>query len=99
MHVATTTRRHGEKVYTTTLLRQSYRENGKVRHRTLANLSHLLMRQSSSSRPHWLVAPLFKQIKQSGRSVRFPTIHFGDPGHQVSLRSADRADSHPETGI
>ncbi len=41
MHVATTTRRHGEKVYTTTLLRQSYRENGKVRHRTLANLSHL----------------------------------------------------------
>src|SRR5579875_2767027 len=41
MHVATTTRRHGERVYTTTLLRQSYREDGKVRHRTLANLSHL----------------------------------------------------------
>jgi transposase len=41
MHVATTTRRHGDRVYTTTLLRQSYREAGKVRHRTLANLSHL----------------------------------------------------------
>ena len=41
MHVATTTRRHGSRVYTTTLLRQSYREDGKVRHRTLANLSHL----------------------------------------------------------
>ena len=41
MHVATTTRRHGDRVYTTTLLRQSYREDGKVRHRTLANLSHL----------------------------------------------------------
>ena len=41
MHVATTTRRHGDRVYTTTLLRQSYREGGKVRHRTLANLSHL----------------------------------------------------------
>ena len=41
MHVATTRRRHGEREYTTTLLRQSYREGGKVRHRTLANLSHL----------------------------------------------------------
>ncbi len=41
MHVATTKRRHGDRVYTTTLLRQSYREDGKVRHRTLANLSHL----------------------------------------------------------
>ena len=41
MHVATTRRRHGDREYTTTLLRQSYREDGKVRHRTLANLSHL----------------------------------------------------------
>ena len=41
MHVATTRRRHGDREYTTTLLRQSYREGGKVRHRTLANLSHL----------------------------------------------------------
>jgi hypothetical protein len=41
MHVTTTRRRHGDREYTTTLLRQSYREGGKVRHRTLANLSHL----------------------------------------------------------
>lgn len=41
MHVAITKRRHGDREYTTTLLRQSYREGGKVRHRTLANLSHL----------------------------------------------------------
>jgi len=41
MHVATTTRRHGDREYTTTLVRQSHREGGKVRHRTLANLSHL----------------------------------------------------------
>jgi transposase len=41
MHVTTTRRRHGDREYTTTLLRQSYREDGKVRHRTLANLSHL----------------------------------------------------------
>jgi len=31
----------GEKVYTTTLLRRTWREGGKVRNETLANLSHL----------------------------------------------------------
>jgi hypothetical protein len=31
----------GEKVYTTTLLRRTYREDGKVKNETLANLSHL----------------------------------------------------------
>jgi hypothetical protein len=41
MHVATIRRRHGEREYTTHLLRQTYREGGKVRHRTLANLSYL----------------------------------------------------------
>ncbi len=40
MHVATTKRRHGDREYTTTLLRQSFRDAGKVKHRTLANLSH-----------------------------------------------------------
>ncbi len=41
MHVATTRRRHGGQKYTPTLLRQSYCEIDKARHRTLANLSHL----------------------------------------------------------
>ncbi len=41
MHVVTTRRRVGEREYTTTLLRRSYREDGKVRKETLANLSHL----------------------------------------------------------
>lgn len=40
-HVATITRRHGDKVYTSHLLRRSYRKDGKVLHQTLANLSHL----------------------------------------------------------
>jgi len=39
--VTTTRRRHGDREYTTTLLRQSDPEGGKVRHRTLANLSYL----------------------------------------------------------
>jgi len=41
MHVVTTERRSGEAVYNTTLLRRSYREDGKVKKQTLANLSHL----------------------------------------------------------
>jgi len=41
MHVATTTRRYKDKVYETHLLRRSFREDGKPRNETLANLSHL----------------------------------------------------------
>jgi Transposase DDE domain len=41
MHVSTTTRRSGGREYTATLLRRSYREYGKVKKETLANLSHL----------------------------------------------------------
>jgi hypothetical protein len=41
MHVVTTVRRHGDREYRSTLVRTSYREGGKVKKRTLANLSHL----------------------------------------------------------
>ena len=41
MHVGTTKRTYKGKTYVTYLLRQTYREGGKVKHRTLANLSHL----------------------------------------------------------
>lgn len=41
MHVAKIERKHGGRTYVSHLLRQSYREDGKVKHRTLANLSHL----------------------------------------------------------
>lgn len=41
MHVATTKRTYKGKTYSSTLLRQTYREGGKVKHRTLANLSAL----------------------------------------------------------
>jgi hypothetical protein len=41
MHVSTTTRRAGDREYTATLLRRSYRQDGKVKKETLANLSHL----------------------------------------------------------
>jgi len=41
MHVVTNTIRRGDRVYTAHLLRRSYREQGKVKKETLANLSHL----------------------------------------------------------
>jgi Transposase DDE domain len=41
MYVTTTSRHYKGKVYKTTLLRRSYRQDGKVRNETLANLSHL----------------------------------------------------------
>lgn len=41
VHVSTTERRVGERVYQTHLLRQSYREGGKVKKKTVGNLSHL----------------------------------------------------------
>ncbi|WP_324718012.1 hypothetical protein U7230_07035 [Carboxydochorda subterranea] len=61
MHIETIRRRQGDKVYTYHLLRQTYREGGKVKHRTLANLSHLpeatleLVRRSLRGEP---VAPV-----------------------------------------
>src|SRR5664279_5865167 len=44
MHVAKIERNHGGRTYVSHLLRQSYRADGKVKHRTLANLSHLPQR-------------------------------------------------------
>ena len=41
MHVAKIVRKHRGKTYVSHLLRQSYRHDGKVKHRTLGNLSHL----------------------------------------------------------
>jgi hypothetical protein len=58
MHVATTRRQHKDKVYETHLLRHSYREAGKVKNETLANLSYLpaetiqLIRESLAGKSH-----------------------------------------------
>lgn len=58
MHVSTTRRHYKDKVYETTLLRRSYRQDGKVKNETLANLSHLppetigLIRASLAGKAH-----------------------------------------------
>ena len=66
MHVATTRRQHKDKVYETHLLRRSYREDGKVKNETLANLSYLppdtiqLIRQSLAGKSHVIVGEGFE---------------------------------------
>ena len=41
MYVEEIKKKHGKKTYRTFLIRESYKENGKVLHRTVANISHL----------------------------------------------------------
>ncbi len=41
MHVATTRRKYKDRVYESHLLRRTFREDGKVKHETLGNISHL----------------------------------------------------------
>lgn len=41
MHVAKITRKHGDRRYTSYLIRRSFREGGRVRHETIANISKL----------------------------------------------------------
>jgi len=66
MHVATTRRQHKDKVYETHLLRHSYREAGKVKNETLANLSYLpvetieLIRQSLRGETHVIAGEGFE---------------------------------------
>ena len=66
MHVATTRRQHKDKVYETVLLRRSFREDGKVKNETLANLSHLpaevveLVRQALAGKAHVLAGEGFE---------------------------------------
>ena len=65
MHVVTTRRQHKDKVYETVLLRHSYREDGKVKNETLANLSYLpagtiqLIRESLAGKTHVLAGEGF----------------------------------------
>lgn len=70
MHVSTTRRQHKDKVYETHLLRRSYREDGKVKNETLANLSYLpletiqVIRESLAGKRHVVAGESF-EIKRS----------------------------------
>ncbi|KJF17000.1 hypothetical protein [Acidithrix ferrooxidans] len=66
VHVHTTRRNYKDKVYETHLLRRSYREDGKVKNETLANLCHLssvtieLIRESLAGKSHVVAGEEFE---------------------------------------
>jgi transposase len=84
MHVAKIERKHGDRTYVSHLLRQSYRQDGKVKHRTLANLSHLpeplidLVRRS-------LQGEVFTSVNESIR-----TVHSKPHGHVEAILTTCR---------
>lgn len=67
-HVVTTRREYKGRVYTTHLLRRSFREGGKVKNETLGNLSHLpdqlidLIRRSLKGETFVSAAELFERV-------------------------------------
>jgi hypothetical protein len=67
-HVVTTRREYKGRVYTTHLLRRSFREGGKVKNETLGNLSHLpdhvidLVRRSLKGETFVSAAELFNRV-------------------------------------
>jgi transposase len=90
MHVATSRRHYKDRVYETHLLRRSYREGGKVRNETLANLSHL-------------PAEVIELIRRALRGEEFVTAGEGfeiarslPHGHVAAVWAQARALGFPE---
>lgn len=71
IHVATTHRHYKGKVYTTHLLRRTFREDGRVKNETVGNISHL-------------PPPVVELVRQALRGERF--VPAGE-GHTQILRS------------
>ena len=73
MHIVINKSQHGKKIYNSVLLRESYRENGKVKKRTIANLSacsdkevaaiRLGVCRTYQFRKKWLPNLRFKNVK------------------------------------
>lgn len=78
VHVATTRRSYKGKVYETHLLRRSYREDGKVKHQTLGNLSHL---------PPDLIDIIRKRLggRQPGEGGHWDIVRTLPHGHVVAV--------------
>ena len=76
VHVATTRRHYKGKVYETTLLRRSYREDGKVKNETVGNLSHLPPEIIAAVRAmlagSWLMSRKGCASSAPGRTARWP---------------------------
>lgn len=82
VHVATTRRTHKGKTYETHLLRRSYREDGKVKHQTLGNLSHL---------PPDLIDTIRRRLRgESGPEGDWRIVRSLPHGHVAAVLGASR---------
>ena len=78
MHVATTKRKYKGVTYKNYLIRQNYRENGKVKHKTIANITHL---------PSDLIETIRKRLKE-GKPISgegFSIIRSLPHGHVAAI--------------
>ena len=99
-HVVTTKREYKGRVYTTHLLRRSFREGGKVRNETLGNLSHLpdhvveLIRRSLRGEDFVPVGERFEVVRSLHhghiQAVRRAMEHLGFDDLVASRRSRPR---------
>ena len=85
VHVATTTRRYKDKTYHSHLLRRTFREDGKVKHETLGNISHL---------PAHVIDLIRRALK--GETLINPKGRLLLPA-QPSARPRRRRPRHPQT--
>ena len=72
MYLDTCKVRSGNKVYTRVLLRESYREDGKVKHRTIANLSKCSEQEIADQTR---LAPQTRLSRVSGKCSTQPQFH------------------------
>lgn len=69
MHIQRNKREYKGKVYTSVLLRQCYYENGKIKQRTIANLSRM---------PKWLIRTIELAIKKDELNYKLEDLEFED---------------------
>ena len=84
MHVAKIVRKHQGKTYVSHLLRQSYRQDGQVKHRTLGNLSPLPPRLID------LVRRSLRGEALVGADQAVRTLASKPPGHVEAVRTTMR---------
>ena len=68
MYVESIKTKKNEKIYTTHLIRETYRENGKIKHKTIANISHL---------PIEIILKLKQMLKNKDKNYNVDNIYDG----------------------
>jgi len=67
MHVVENKSKQGKKIFSSTLLRESYREGGKVKKRTVANISHCSLEEIEAIKFALKNKKRIKELEQAGK--------------------------------